>query len=198
MTADPAGWPDPARPGVPLHPERDGWHWLHHKEDMRPIPAMWNAALAGWTCGTLHSPGWIVDLGYTYLGPCILPADLAAERAAAAEQMREACAEACDGHAETLALNAVGGLAVVAARTSAAIIRSLPIPDASALAERDERMREEGSREAFVKAAEHLRRVALSYDRNGANQAAGGALRGEAEFIEMLAAETRARSEGKG
>lgn len=124
-------------------------------------------------------------------------ADLAAERAAAAEAMREACAEACDGHAETLALNAIGGLAVVAARTSAAIIRSLPIPSASALAERDERMREDGRREAFVKTAEHLRRVALSYDRNGANQAAGGALRGEAEFIEMLAAETRARSEGK-
>lgn len=27
MTADPADWPDPARPGYPLHPERDGEEW---------------------------------------------------------------------------------------------------------------------------------------------------------------------------
>lgn len=200
MTTDPHGWPDPARPGYPLHPERDGWHWLL-TPDGEDAVYFWRVAgeceRGRWPDKWLHSIDEWSPTDCTYLGPCILPADLAAERAAAAEAMREACAEACDGHAETLALNAVGGLAVVAARTSAAIIRSLPIPSASALAERDERMREDGRREAFVKAAEHLRRVALSYDRNGANQAAGGALRGEAEFIEMLAAETRARSNGE-
>ena len=82
--------------GRPENPERDGRHWVHHKEDLRPIPAMWNAALAGWTCGTLHSPSGIVGLGYTYLGPALLPAEVAAREAAAAAEEREACALIAD------------------------------------------------------------------------------------------------------
>ncbi len=81
-------WPTD-RPGYPMHAERDGWHWLHHHEDLRPIPAMWNAELHGWACGLLHSPGGIVDLGYRYLGPCLTPTDLEA----AVQAERAACAE---------------------------------------------------------------------------------------------------------
>lgn len=203
MSEDKNGWP--GEPGVPLHPERDGWHWLQFEGAPKPFPWCWLPAtetdpVAAWGSGDgreLTTAG--AAKRWRYLGPCLTPADLAAERAAAAEAMREAAADC----ARLLLLPDDCGPAEAHGRFQQAIatceaIRALPIPSASALAERDERMREEGSREAFVKTAEHLRRVALSYDRNGANQAAGSALRGEAEFIEMLAAETRARSEGKG
>lgn len=105
--------------GVPENPERDGWHWLHHKEDLRPIPAMWNAELAGWTCGPLYSPGGIVELGYTYLGPCLTPAEVAAREAARAEAMRSDASELADALGEH-------GVAVE--------ILTLPLPHASALA----------------------------------------------------------------
>ncbi len=169
MTADRAGWPDPARPGYPLHPERDGWHWLHHKEDLRPIPAMWNAALAGWTCGTLHSPGGIVDLGYTYLGPCILPSALA-------EREKEAYRRGwLDRESDFMAGVERTGMAVT---------------DESALAERDERMREEGRREAFEEAA----RIA---DKERGDFA--GMLQPETAYGAMCVRNAiRARSEGKG
>jgi len=73
-----SAWPDPSRPGVPLNPERDGWHWLKHPEDLRPFPSAWNAELQGWPSGAVHSPQWVVDLGFAYLGPCLTPADHAA------------------------------------------------------------------------------------------------------------------------
>lgn len=76
MTADPNGWPDAERPGVPMNPEVDGWHWLHHPEDLRPIVAGWQAELHGWPSGELHSPQGIVDLGYRYLGPALLPSEV--------------------------------------------------------------------------------------------------------------------------
>lgn len=93
MTADtqnPGGWPDAARPGVPQNSERDGWHWLHHPEDLRHVPTPWDAAHAAWCSGGMHSPQGVVDLGYRYLGPCLTPAEVAAREAAAALAMREA------------------------------------------------------------------------------------------------------------
>lgn len=41
MTA-PTNWPNPERPGVPLLPERDGWHWLSNRPDEIPFPAEWS------------------------------------------------------------------------------------------------------------------------------------------------------------
>jgi hypothetical protein len=35
-------WPDPARPGVPMNPDRDGWHWLTRKNGLWPEPWRWN------------------------------------------------------------------------------------------------------------------------------------------------------------
>lgn len=130
MTTDPHGWPDPARPGVPLHPERDGWHWLHHKEDLRPIPAMWNAALAGWTCGTLHSPGGIVDLGYTYLGPALLPAEVAAQRHEQADEFADFLAGITPEERATLAGLRDGTLVAVPRRPTLAMkdAGARPIP----------------------------------------------------------------------
>lgn len=89
MASDPQGWPDPARPGYPANPERSGWHWLKHPEDLRPFPSPWNAELGGWPSGALHSPQGIIDLGFTYLGPCLPPAEIAA----AVQAERESCAQ---------------------------------------------------------------------------------------------------------
>lgn len=90
--SDPNGWPDASKPGVPLHPERDGRHWLHHPEDIRPIVQPWDAEHASWISGAMHSPQGVVDLGFRYLGPCLLPEEVAAREAAAAAEEREACA----------------------------------------------------------------------------------------------------------
>lgn len=69
--------------GRPANPERDGWHWLHHAEDLRPCPTPWDADHAAWCSGGMHSPRGVVDLGYRYLGPCLTPAEVAAQRDAA-------------------------------------------------------------------------------------------------------------------
>lgn len=89
---DPHGWPDPARPGYPANPERSGWHWLKHPEDLRPFPSAWNAELAGWPSGALHSPQGLVDLGFAYLGPCLTPAEAAEALAQALREGMEAAA----------------------------------------------------------------------------------------------------------
>lgn len=80
--------------GVPLNPERDGWHWLKHPEDLRPFPSPWSAELHGWPSGAVHSPQGVVDLGFTYLGPCPTPAEHAAAVQAERAAMAEAAAKA--------------------------------------------------------------------------------------------------------
>jgi len=92
MASDPHGWPDPARPGYPANPERSGWHWLKHPEDLRPFPSAWNAELGGWPSGALHSPQGIIDLGFTYLAPCLPPAEVAEALAQARREGMEAAA----------------------------------------------------------------------------------------------------------
>lgn len=89
-------WPYPDKPGVPLNPERDGWHWLKHPEDLHPVMLGWISELQGWSFGRRHSPKGIVDMGYQYLGSILLPAEVAAQveqaRRQGAEAMREVCA----------------------------------------------------------------------------------------------------------
>lgn len=86
--------------GRPQNPERDGWHWLHHPEDLRPMVQPWNAELGGWVSGALHSPQGVVDLGFRYLGPALLPTEVATQieqaRRQGAEAMREAAARVVD------------------------------------------------------------------------------------------------------
>ena len=88
------GWPDPARPGVPLNPERDGWHWFAGNP---PYPLRWSLEYQGWAVGG----GWIernAAMMNAYLGPCLTPAEVAAQVHAArrlcADAMREAAARA--------------------------------------------------------------------------------------------------------
>ena len=83
----PGGWPD--KPGVPLNPERDGWHWLG--DDRHPQPVLWLAEFASWSDGTMHSPQSVVGLGFRYIGPCLLPSEVAVrEEAARRDERREA------------------------------------------------------------------------------------------------------------
>ena len=74
MTQETTAWPDPKRPGVPLHPERDGWHWLRYA-GREPEPDRWNAAAQGWRyCGVLeYTSGPRV---WSYVAPCPAPQDI--------------------------------------------------------------------------------------------------------------------------
>jgi hypothetical protein len=79
-----ASWPDVARPGVPLNPERDGAHRL----------AFPNAE-HDWIWRAGPSPFWVTHTGRLvvdyempsfracYLGPCLTPAEVVVQVAAA-------------------------------------------------------------------------------------------------------------------
>lgn len=97
---DARGWPDEQRPGVPLNSERDGWHFLHHPEDLRPCVVAWDASIAAWCSGAAHSPHGVVELGYRYLGPCHTPAEVSALVAAARREGAAAEREAAARHLE--------------------------------------------------------------------------------------------------
>ena len=78
----PGGWPDPAKPGYPLNPERRGAHVLDNGPDhtgkCRPIVALWTAG--SWLLGANYfvlacdAANW----GWQYVGPCHTPAEVAA------------------------------------------------------------------------------------------------------------------------
>jgi len=84
----PGGWPDASKPGVPMHPERDGVHWLQitSPEDSVMIAATWEAGL--WSYPSVdqdYAPEELARLGdaVRYIGPCHTPAEVAALVAAA-------------------------------------------------------------------------------------------------------------------
>ena len=79
-------WPNPERPGVPMFPERDGWHWLS-VGDAAPIPVEWLADHApvafddwGWALGDydddLQSPEKAAK-SMRYHGPCLTSMQIA-------------------------------------------------------------------------------------------------------------------------
>jgi hypothetical protein len=75
------GWP--GEPGVPLNPERDGWHWVESAEG--PVPALWARPL--WRhCRDFwdqRSPEWMEEQQWRYLGPCLTPAEVESHKHAA-------------------------------------------------------------------------------------------------------------------
>lgn len=80
------GWPDPERPGVPLNPERTGYHWLDDSRG-KPQPVIWDHDLAAWCDGSgAFSPQGIVEMGFRYYGPCLTPAEVAQREAAARKE----------------------------------------------------------------------------------------------------------------
>lgn len=70
-------WPDPARPGVPLNPEKDGWHWIKARSDnlkatwREKFPAQWTAGNRHWIHGT-YAPEYAAE-NWLYLGPVLTP-----------------------------------------------------------------------------------------------------------------------------
>ncbi|MGX7346383.1 hypothetical protein ACWM9A_10865 [Acetobacter pasteurianus] len=86
-------WPDPKRPGVPMFPERDGWHAL---EDDERKEYWWDAHCSCWTTSEDGEFSWIPDdmssvLGFSYIGPVLTPTQI--NEMLAAE--RERCILAC-------------------------------------------------------------------------------------------------------
>lgn len=70
--------------GVPEHPERDGWHWLQRRQ--RPLEAIyWDAEVSEWEGRSAYVGHMPIDRAadeWIYLGPCALPSEVSALRAA--------------------------------------------------------------------------------------------------------------------
>jgi hypothetical protein len=101
-------WPDPARPGVPLNPERDGaHHWLSY-EGEEPGLYEWDGKY--WKMGGGHAPmDYVVD-HFTYIAPVLTPAE---GDARVMEALLEA-ADLCDQLSEH-----TGGICAIAIREMA-------------------------------------------------------------------------------
>ena len=98
------GWPDPARPGVPLNPEKDGWHWLLANTNKGPQPeaAFWDSRCFAWFCQGIEEltrPEKMMNYGWLgYLGPCLTPDEATAlqKRVAELEGALQTAAECID------------------------------------------------------------------------------------------------------
>jgi hypothetical protein len=77
------GWP--GEPGVPLNPERDGWHWIKSLTTGGLMCAEWRADRMGWnlyrSTSEHHAPNEMFSWGY--LGPCLTPAEVESHKHAA-------------------------------------------------------------------------------------------------------------------
>ena len=89
MTDTTNGWP--GKPGVPLNPERDGWHWMETEHGLapwrwkeNPESIMWEF---GWEVGDgVISSAYFAALGpCTYHNPCLTPDQATALQARVAE-----------------------------------------------------------------------------------------------------------------
>jgi hypothetical protein len=88
-----SGWPDPDKPGVPLNPEKDGWHWLADPASTQFYfwhrPVKWIGEIESWLFGGCVTWREMNETGWRYLGPCLKPAEADALRAENA-RLREA------------------------------------------------------------------------------------------------------------
>lgn len=85
------GWPDPTRPGVPMNPERDGWHWLRAPFDLHAV--YWRSKDGVFhTAHMKHLSPSQAAMGWDYAGPCLTPAEVTAREEAAAMAMRASVA----------------------------------------------------------------------------------------------------------
>jgi len=92
------GWP--GKPGVPLNPERDGWHWLMCPLKHDLFPRFWRAAGEAhncrWTAKWLYSRNDWNPKECTYLGPCLTPAEVDARAQQAQRDALEEAAQEMD------------------------------------------------------------------------------------------------------
>jgi hypothetical protein len=83
------GWPDKDKPGFPVDPETDGWHWLSNSMDM-PCPWRWFSKERTWGHVAQDDlPAEFMSKA-KYLGPALTPAEVAD----VVEAIGEAAAEA--------------------------------------------------------------------------------------------------------
>ena len=83
MTDTNNGWL--GKPGVPLNPEKDGWHWVSLLGGRHPQIIEWFSDEMEW------DGGWTTeDFGqhFRYLGPCLTPDQATALQARVAELER--------------------------------------------------------------------------------------------------------------
>jgi hypothetical protein len=88
------GWP--GKPGVPLNPERDGWHWCERDGGLEP--RFWSSGQQLWagSRNSWISPKMLLAL-FGYAGPCLTPAEVDAR---VKQARRDALEEAARWHDE--------------------------------------------------------------------------------------------------
>ena len=88
------GWP--GEPGVPLNPERDGWHWCERDGGLEP--RFWSSGQQLWagSRNSWISPKMLLAL-FGYAGPCLTPAEVDAR---VKQARRDALEEAARWHDE--------------------------------------------------------------------------------------------------
>ena len=65
------GWPDFSKPGVPMNPTKDGWHWVKRIDRDQPHIQRWSGGM-WWTEPSFGSPK--TDIArHEYLGPVLKP-----------------------------------------------------------------------------------------------------------------------------
>ena len=76
------GWPN--KPGVPLNPERDGWHWCERDGGLEP--RFWSSGQQLWAGlrNSWISPKMLLAL-FGYAGPCLTPDEATAQQKRIAE-----------------------------------------------------------------------------------------------------------------
>jgi hypothetical protein len=76
MSARP--WPNPEQPGVPLNPEKNGWHWLTSLHTGKEQPWRWYARgqLWNWNGDTASPTPASMAKNYSYGGVCHTPAEV--------------------------------------------------------------------------------------------------------------------------
>jgi hypothetical protein len=74
-----SGWPNPLKPGMPLNPEKDGWHWLADPASTQFYfwhrPVKWIGEIKSWLFGGCVTWREMNETGWRYLGPCLKPAE---------------------------------------------------------------------------------------------------------------------------
>jgi hypothetical protein len=101
---DPTGWPDPSKPGVPLNPDKDGWHWIEPKFGPKAMwPVYWCARNGGYwnwqsddACDLREYAEHMQDGSWKYRGPCLTPQEIAAALAQARRDALEEAAKIAD------------------------------------------------------------------------------------------------------
>lgn len=89
----PTNWPNPERPGVPMFPERDGWHMTTHSGATSPTVSFWCASEGVWKNGaSSYPPDYLAHPMRRYIGPVLTPTQISEMLAGE----RERCAKICD------------------------------------------------------------------------------------------------------